>query len=121
MLVVVGLIHVLPLSGVLGTEQLASLYGQNFSETNLQILMRHRAVLFGLLGVFMIFAAFRPSFRTVAFIGGSVSVVSFLWLALSGGSYNNHIARVVTIDFVALVCLVVGFVAHLYVKEHTAT
>ena len=50
-LVLVGLIHLLPLSGVLSADQLASLYGLSFSEPNLAILMRHRAVLFGLLGV----------------------------------------------------------------------
>lgn len=29
-------------------------------EPNLEILMRHRAVLFGLIGAFMVFAAFKP-------------------------------------------------------------
>ena len=53
MLILVGLIHLLPLSGVLGSERLASLYGLSFSEPNLAILMRHRAVLFGLLGVLL--------------------------------------------------------------------
>ncbi len=68
MLVVVGLIHLLPLSGVLGGERLAALYGLSFSEPNLAILMRHRAVLFGLLGLFFLFAAFHPPFRTLAFL-----------------------------------------------------
>ena len=120
MLVVVGFIHVLPLSGVLGAERLASLYGLAFSELNLEILMRHRAVLFGVLGVFLIFAAFRPPLRTIAFIAGFVSVVSFLWIALSAASYNDRIARVVTADIVALICLIVGFAAHLYAQKRAA-
>ena len=49
MLVVVAVIHLLPVSGVLGSERLAALYGLPFNEPNLAILMRHRAVLFGLL------------------------------------------------------------------------
>ena len=49
MLVVVGLTHLLPLSGVLGAASLANLYGLQFNEANLEILMRYRAVLFGLL------------------------------------------------------------------------
>ena len=52
MLVVVGLTHLLPLSGVRGAASLAHLYGLQFNEPTLEILMRHRAVLFGLLGAF---------------------------------------------------------------------
>ena len=109
MLVVAGLIHLLPLSGVLCSERLASLYGLSFSESNLAILMRHRAVLFGLLGVFLILAAFRPIFRTVAFSAGLISVTSFLWIAAAVGSYNEQIRRIVTADIVAFVCLIIGF------------
>jgi hypothetical protein len=114
MLVVVAVIHLLPLSGVLGSERLSALYGLSIDEPNLAILMRHRAVLFGLLGLFLLFAAFRPPFQTVAFIAGFVSVVSFLWLAWSVGGYNAQLARVFRADVIALVCLMVGGAAHLY-------
>jgi uncharacterized BrkB/YihY/UPF0761 family membrane protein len=116
MLVVVGIIHLLPVSGVLGNDRLAALYGLPFDEPNLAILIRHRAVLFGLLGLFLIYAAFRPQLQTIAFIGGFVSVVSFLWLAWSVGDYNGQIARVVMVDIVALICLIVGATAHLYLR-----
>lgn len=111
MLIMAAIIHLLPLPGVLGAERLASLYGLNFEEANIAILMRHRAVLFGLLGLFLIYAAFRPALQPLAFIGGFVSVVSFLALAYSTGGYNAATARVVLADWVALVCLVVGAVA----------
>lgn len=108
MLVVAGVIHLLPLSGVLGGERLSSLYGIPFGEPNLEILMRHRAVLFGLLGAFLIVAAFRPAYQKLAFVGGFISVVTFLGLAWSGGGYNEQVGRVVVADGVALVCLVIG-------------
>lgn len=117
MLVVVAVIHLLPLSGVLGSERLAALYGLSFNEPNLAILMRHRAVLFGILGLFLLFAAFRPPLQTIAFIAGFVSVVSFLWLAKSVGGYNAQIARVFMADIVALVCLTIGVVAHVYAQH----
>jgi hypothetical protein len=117
MLVVVAVIHLPPLSGVLGSERLAALYGLSFNEPNLAILMRHRAVLFGLLGLFLLFAAFRPPFQTIAFIAGFVSVVSFLWLAWSVGGYNAQVARVFMADIVALACLIIGVVAHVYVQH----
>ena len=74
--------------------------------------MRHRAVLFGILGLFLLFAAFHPPLQLAAFIVGFVSVISFLWLAWSVGDYNAQVARVFAADIVALVCLIVGAVAH---------
>lgn len=106
LLLIVAVIHLLPLSGVLGADRLHALYGLNFDEPNLAILMRHRAVLFGLLGVFLIYAAFKPSLQPLAFAAGFVSVLSYLALAWSVGSYNAALERVVVADIVALVCLV---------------
>ena len=112
MFVIVGVIHLLPLSGVLGGERLAMLYGVSFSDPNLVILMRHRAVLFGLLGLFFFFAAFRRSMQPAAFIASFVSVLSFLFLARSVGGYNAQIGRVFAADIVALVCLLIAVAAY---------
>ncbi len=120
MLVVVGIIHLLPLSGVLGSERLAVLYGISFDEPNLAILMRHRAVLFGLLGAFLLVAAFRPLLQLIAFIAALGSVLSFLWLAWSVGNYNAEVARVFTADLVALGCLVVGLAAYGFERRQRA-
>ncbi len=114
MLVIVGVIHVLPLSGVLGAERLTALYGVSVGDPNLAILMRHRAVLFGLLGLFFVVAAFRRSMQPAAFIAGFVSVLSFLFLAGLVGSYNEQIGRVFVADIVALVCLLIGAAARAY-------
>lgn len=112
MLVIVAIIHLLPLSGVLGTHRIETLYGISITDQNLAILLRHRAVLFGLLGSFILVAAFRPPLQLTAFILGFVSVASFLWLALRVGGYNVQVARVLLADFVALGCLAIGAVAH---------
>lgn len=112
MLIVVGVVHLLPVTGVLGASQLRSLYGIPIEDANLEILMRHRAVLFGLLGVFMVYSAFTPSLQRAALLAGFASVLSFLFLAGSIGGYNAAIARVVTVDVVALACLVVAAVAY---------
>jgi hypothetical protein len=117
MLVVAGFIHLLPLSGVLGSERLVSLYGFPFDEPNLAILMRHRAVLFGLIGSFLLLAAFKPALQSIAIVGGIISVASFLYLAGAVGNYNPQIARVFLVDIVVLICLVVGAIAHVYVRR----
>lgn len=117
MLALVGIIHLLPLTGVLGGERLASLYGLSFDEPNLAILMRHRAVLFGLLGAFLVFAAFRPALQPAALIAGFVSVASFLCIAHSTGGYNAQVGRVFAGDVVALVCLVIAAAAYAYARS----
>ncbi|MBW8368665.1 MAG: hypothetical protein K0M70_12510 [Arenimonas sp.] len=106
LLLVPAVIHLLPLSGVLGAEALARLYGMDFSNPDLQILMRHRAVLFGLLGGLLLVAAFRPSLQGVAIVMGLGSVLSFLALALGVGGYGDAVGRIVLADTLALPCLV---------------
>ena len=113
LLLIVGIIHLLPVVGVLGGDRLNSLYGLNLDEPNLQILMRHRAVLFGLLGALLIAAAFLPGLRTLALLAGLVSVVSFLLLAWGTPLYNEALRRVVVADWIALACLLLAAPLHL--------
>ncbi len=113
MLVIVGVIHLLPVTGVAGGPRLLALYGIDVTDPSLEILLRHRAVLFGLLGAFLLFAVLRPSLQPLALVAAWVSVVSFLWLAHTSGDYNEHLSRVVAADVVALVCLAAGSLSYL--------
>lgn len=108
-LIVVGVIHLLPLSGAIGVEQLNALYGIGITDPDLAILMRHRAVLFGLLGLFCVYAAVRPPLQLIALTAGAVSVGAFLYLAWATGGYNVALKRVFVVDLVAAVFLAVGF------------
>ncbi|MBM7062398.1 phosphopantetheine adenylyltransferase [Pseudomonas sp. UL073] len=108
LLLIAGIIHLLPLSGVLGAERLAALYGLDFREPNLLLLMRSRAVLFGLLGALLVYAAFQRSLQPLAILGGLLSVSSFLLLAWLSPGYNEALRRVVLADWVALACLLLA-------------
>ena len=110
-LVIVAIIHLMPLVGVLGVRQLTRLYDVTFDEPNAEILMRHRAVLFGLLGVFLLGAAFLPAAQPAALLAAFVSVLSFLWLARSVGGRNQAVGRVVSVDVFALLVLLAGAAA----------
>jgi len=109
---IAGIIHLLPLSGVLGAERLAALYGLAFDDPNLLILMRSRAVLFGLLGTLLLYAAFRPAVQPIALFGCLASVLSFLFVAWSSPGYNEAVRRVVIADWVALACLLLALVLY---------
>jgi len=53
-LLTIGLINFLPLLGILGVKQLKKLYGIDLEDENIVLLMRHRAVLFGIIGGFIV-------------------------------------------------------------------
>ena len=113
-------IHLLPLYGLLGPAALASLYGLDFADPSLQVLMRHRAVLFGLLGMLLLGAVFRPAWRPMALVGGFASLGSFLALAYGTAGANAAVMRVAMVDWVALGCLVVAAALHLRANSRRA-
>lgn len=116
-LLIAGIIHLLPAIGVLNADRLYALYGIALEDDSLVLLLRHRAVLFGLPGAFFIYAAFAPACRTLALIAGLISVASFLLLAepwaRTDGTWPAAIQRVIQADIVALICLVTGGAAHM--------
>lgn len=109
-LLVAALIHALPLVGVLGVARLKGLYGLEVSEPNLEIVLRHRAVLFGALAAFCARAAFHRELHTVALVAAIVCVASFLLLTVQVGGANAALMRVFTVDAVLLPLLLVAAV-----------
>ncbi len=116
LMLVVAVIHLLPISGFFGVEQLASLYEIKITDGNLEILMRHRAILFGILGGFLAYAAFTPAIQPIAFLAAFISVASFFFLSFSVGEFNDAIRKVVIADIVASVSLLGAIV--LYVVKN---
>lgn len=108
-LLIAGLIHLLPLAGLLGPEALQRLYGLPAAEPNLQILLRHRALLFGLLGAFLCAAAFRPAWQAPALGMAALSMAGFVALTWLVGGANAALQRVLWIDAAALVLLALAW------------
>lgn len=116
-LLIVGLIHLLPAVGVLSTHRLTSLYGVAVDGPDLEILMRHRAVLFGLLGLFLVHAAWHRKLHLLALVAALASIGSFLGLAWAVGGYNPLLSRIVLVDVLALALVLVGLAVAL-VQRH---
>lgn len=95
-----GLGNLLPVAGVLSAARLEALYGVAIGDPNLLVLMRHRAVLFGIVGALLIAAAFRPAWRAAALAAGLGSQLSFVALAWLAGDTNAELRRVVAVDLV---------------------
>jgi hypothetical protein len=113
LMLVVAAIHLVPITGLFGAGRLSALYGIDVADRNLEILMRHRAVLFGILGTFFVYAAFVPAVQPIAFIAASASLASFFYLAFTVGNYGPQIRKIVIGDLVAVVCLLAAIALHL--------
>jgi hypothetical protein len=113
-LLVAGLIHLLPVPGVMGASSLVRLYGIEVNDPNTAILLQHRALLFGVLGVLMLSAIALPWLRVTALSVGLFSAASFIVVAMAVGGYNPAIGRVVFADVVASVLLAAGLVVELW-------
>jgi len=112
LMLVVAVIHLLPISGFFGVERLASLYEIEVADGNLEILMRHRAMLFGILGGFLAYAAFNPTIQPIAFLAAFVSMASFFFLSFSVGEFNDAIRKAIIADIVASVALLGAIVLY---------
>jgi hypothetical protein len=104
----VGLLNLLPVSGVLSSSRLESLYGVVLRDANVIVLMRHRAVLFGVVGGLLVLSAFRSPLRPVGYAVGFVSMLSFVLIAWLVGGTNHELQRVVVIDLAASAALLVA-------------
>jgi len=107
-LIFVGIVHVLPSIGVLGMKRLAALYAISITNPNTEILLRHRAVLFGILGVFLIYSAFQPDLQGIALLAAFISLGSFIWLVTAIGGFNSKVRGVLIVDVVALLAVLTG-------------
>jgi hypothetical protein len=102
-----AIVNLFPVLGVLSTARLEALYGVPIADPNLAVLMRHRALLFGIVGALLAIGAFHPPLRPLAGAAGFVSMLSFVALAL-GAEHNPLLRRVLWVDVAASLVLAAG-------------
>ncbi|WP_295873061.1 hypothetical protein [uncultured Zhongshania sp.] len=115
-LVVVGLINIIPVVGVISGQKIESAYAVTLAGNDLIILLRHRALLFGILGGFILFSAFNPFYQLAAMIMAGISMIGFAILVLGTGGYNDAIAKVLYVDILGIVFLLAAAVLKYGVK-----
>lgn len=107
LLFVVGLINFLPVAGVFSAANLSQAYAIELVSNDLIILMRHRALLFGIVGGFIFYSLVYPQFQTAAISMAGTSMVGFLLIMSAVGGYNASISKIAVVDIIAIICLVV--------------
>jgi len=107
-LIIVGLINFIPVVGILSAHKLEGAYNIALSSNDLIILMRHRALLFGVLGGFILYSAFVPSYQGAAMIMAGISMVGFAVLLHSVGGFNASLNKVLIADYIGIVFLAIA-------------
>ena len=115
-LIIVGIINILPIIVFFDPTKTAKLYGVPIDGENLIILMRHRGVLLSLVGLMLIFAAFKPEFRVFAIMIALISKLAFIYLTLTTSNYTAEVRQVALIDVGAIVLLLSVLGIHFYSK-----
>ncbi|MGW6447507.1 hypothetical protein [Lentzea sp. NPDC055074] len=110
LLVVAGLVNVAPGAGALAPESMRQAYGVEITGADLEVVLRHRAILLALVGVLAVVSAFRPALRPAAVTGNTISMGAFLLLVLTTPEVNQQVVRVAQVDAVALLVLAAGTV-----------
>ncbi len=105
---IAAIINFLPVMGIAGAPQLERMYEVSIEGSDMAVLMRHRAILFGVVGALLATAAFVPSFRFAAFLAGMVSMVSFLVFQALEGDTNAALGKVAMADYVGIAALAIA-------------
>ncbi len=105
LVLVAAAINLAPVVGAISPERMAAFYGVDLEQANLQILMRHRAILFGIVGGLLLVAAFCPPLRMIGYVVGFSSMLSFPIIAWLVGGYTDEIRRMILIDAVGIAAL----------------
>ena len=113
-LFIVGTINLLPVIVFFDATRTVKLYGLPIEGESLTILMRHRAVLLGLVGLALIAAAMKPEFRILAIALALISKLAFIFLTFTHSNYTAEIRQVALIDVGAIVLLIAALIIHLW-------
>jgi len=108
-LFIAGIINLLPSILAFLPEKLPSAYGIEILNADFELLLRHRAVLFGIVGGLMIYSSVSKSYYSISVLAGLVSMISFIILYFLIGGVNQELSKVMKIDLVAVAILLVGF------------
>lgn len=99
---IVAVIHLLPIAPVFAPGTLVRLYGIAPDDTTLLLLMRHRALLLGLVGVLCFWAAGASSVRPAALLAATLNVAGFLGFYALYGMPAGALRTIALADLLAI-------------------
>jgi hypothetical protein len=116
LLFLAGILNLTPAIVFFDPTRSVSLYGLSLPPGDLAIIVRHRAVLLGLLGVALIYAGFRRLFVVPAISAALLGKAAFLYLVWTAEN-TIELDRVAMFDIGAIIVLTIALVLHLISTE----
>ncbi len=114
LLFIAGIINLLPSILAFLPSKISKSYGIEVPNINYELLLRHRAVLFGIIGGLLIYSAITRKYFELSVLVGFISMVSFIALYfLAGKEVNAELTKVMKIDIIGIVALSASFILHL--------
>lgn len=100
-----GLIHLFPFALAFLPGRIQSAYGVEVTGPDMMLLLRHRAVLFGIVGAVMLYSSLKRRHYALATFVGLASMLSFILLYGTIGGINDRLKSVLWVDVAASVAL----------------
>ncbi|MBF6496676.1 phosphopantetheine adenylyltransferase [Nocardia cyriacigeorgica] len=100
-----AILNLLPAVAVVSVDRAAGAYGLDSVDGDLRLLLRHRGMLFAILGAGLLVAVFRPRLRTAAITANAVSMAGFLALIPLEQPIGPALLRVARLDAFGLLLL----------------
>lgn len=116
MLAAAAILNLLPAVAVVSVDRAAGAYGLDAVDGDLRLLLRHRGMLFAILGAGLLVAVFRPRLRTAAITANAVSMAGFVALLPFEQPVGPALLRVAKLDMLGLLVLA-GAVAAFWKRD----
>ncbi len=113
-----GFINLAPVVGAVSKAQLSSMYGVAIGGPDLGILLRHRALLFAVVGGLILVSCIRRHLRSTALVVGLFSMLGFVLVALAEGGYSAALGRVIVVDFIGIGLLLLAALIRWKTRTH---
>jgi hypothetical protein len=110
------LINFVPVLALISVPKLEEVYSISLLSNDLIILMKHRALLFGIIGGFIVYSAFVRIHQGPAIIMAAISMVGYVVLMHFVGGYNESLNKVLVFDYVGLIFLALAVALKYIVK-----
>lgn len=106
-----GVLNLLPAVAVLSVERACAAYGLDPVQGDMRLILRHRGLLFAILGAGLIVAVFRPRIRNAAIAAGMISMAGFVVMVPLEQPLGRPLLRVALLDLAGLVLLSAAAIA----------
>ncbi len=108
-----GIINFLPSLLAFFPEKISKSYGIDLPNKSYELILRHRAVLFGIIGLLMLYSAVTKKHYEISATIGLVSMLSFILLYfLIGKEISTELKKVMFIDVIGTIILIIGIISY---------